>query len=74
MTNTFQDYQEQLLSSYKKDTKMSEQITEQMAEAHEEFRNIPVNPDRLVDEQDRDHVFVQTAADVGEESDETRVD
>ena len=47
---------------------------EQMKQALEELDNIAVNPDRLADEQDRDHVFVQTEADVGSESEETRED
>lgn len=57
-----------LVNNNKKGTTMTDQISEQMQEAHEV---LAVNPDNLTENQD---VFVQTEADVGSESDETRVD
>ena len=66
MSNTFQDLHDQLLSSYKKDIKMNEQINEQMEEAHE---LLAVNPDQLTEDKE----FVQSEADVGTETEETLV-
>lgn len=53
---------------------MADQINDQMLEAHEELDAIGVNPDRLADERDFDHTFVQSKEDVGEETSETLVD
>jgi len=68
MSDTFQDLHDQLLSSYKKDITMSEQINQEMAEAHE-LEALPVNPDQLTEDKE----FVQSEADVGTESEETLV-
>lgn len=68
MSDTFQDLHDQLLSSYKKDIKMNEQINQEMAEAHG-LEALPVNPDQLTEDKE----FVQSEADVGTESEETLV-